>query len=80
MSLYFDSWNHHNCWGLADHNIRNEDQMNKFLKNFENTFFPELVKIGINPKELYQGDVFYRPQAFELIDILQSNALLGKYP
>lgn len=31
MALYFDSWNLHNCWGLADMKMRNVEQMNKFL-------------------------------------------------
>ncbi len=35
--------------------------MNKFLENFKNVIFPELEKIGIKPKSLYEGDVFDRP-------------------
>ncbi len=54
--------------------------MNKFLENFKNVIFPELEKIGIKPKSLYEGDVFDRPQAFAMIDILQSNTFLGNYP
>ncbi len=54
--------------------------MKKFLTNFEKNIFPELKSLGIDPKSFYEGDKFERTQAFAMIDILQSNTFLGKYP
>lgn len=66
---YYDSWNVHNCWGLSDYNVRNDNLMKETILNVKKHLLPKLQTLNINYKDLLENsEPDTRMKVFSLID------------